>query len=320
MFPGAMNSVNIKKVSELWEDEKKYRWWIFGFALSLFVLFALHLALTISVFLFKNQLIEHYKVFSPETASYTPLWFAENQFQGFAMTLIGMSIALFFCLSIFSYSIFNCYKIKSFEKLDSISSFFLGFQVFFTFLTLIQTFMFGANFNIISGNNLTILAFVLKFLLIPVWLLLSQEVKKIKRTFFLAKRQEEINAFYENNQQQMNQTPFQQNPFGFPFQQKNNQSQSAKKPIDVTPEVVEKDKRNLKLKLMTISQLRKIADKLSISGSKDMNKSELIKIILSISQSFENKEVKEKQAESKEKNKKEVDSEVDSNNSEADSK
>ena len=296
MFPEAMNATNSKKVSELWEEEKKYRWWIIGFAASLIVLFALHLSLVIVAYNFKETLILYFEKFFSENANQN----ANSYFNGMAMTSIGMSIAFLLCASVFIYSIYVCYKAKSFEKLDSISSFFLGFQTFFSLFSLIQIFM-GQDFSIVSGNTIMILYFSLKFMTIPVWLLLSRQIKKIKRSFFIAKRQEEINAFYEANQgmdpNNMN-NPFQQqqSPFPFPFQQRRQNPIPQPQPGDAVnndntnsnaSKIKEVDTKFSKLQLMTIGQLRKIADKLSISGNEDMKKPELIKIILSVSQSLE---------------------------------
>lgn len=298
MFPGAINSTDAnKKVSELWENEKKYRWWIIGFAVSLFLLFIFHLSLFILTFVFEGNLIQHF-INTSRKDGYDP----NVDFRMLLVNSGGLTFAMLICLSLFSYSVFKCYKLKTFEKLDSLSSFFLGFQVFFTFASLIQTFIYGADFSVISGNTIMLLSFILKFLLIPVWLLLSREVKKIKRIFFFAKRQEELNAFYEaNGQAGMNPNAQfqQQSPFGFPFQsQANNQNAQANNankgnPIEVNPEEVKKTERFSKLQLMTVGQLRKLADKLSISGNKEMKKAELIKTIIMVSQSFKENDKKE---------------------------
>lgn len=288
MFPGAINSIDAnKKVSELWEDEKKYRWWIIGFAVSLFILFVLHLSLFISAFIFETDLINHFTQNKPaDDKPYDPYL----DFRMLLVNLGGLTFAMLICLSLFSYSVFKCYKLKTFEKLDSISSFFLGLQVFFTFFSLIQTFIYGANFSVVSGSTIMLLSFILKFLLIPVWLLLSREVKKIKRIFFMAKRQEEIKAFYEaNGQVGMNPNAQfqQQSPFGFPFQKNQQQANNQNNPIEITPDVEKKTERFTKLQLMTTGQLRKLADKLSISGNKEMKKPELINTIIMVSQSLE---------------------------------
>ncbi len=297
MFPEMMNSANSKKVSELWEDEKKYRWWIIGFAVSLIVLFALHLSLVVVAYSYQNELIPYFELFFPENANQN----AKSYFNGMVMTLIAMTIAFFLFSIVFIYSIFVCYKAKSFEKLDSISSFFLGFQTFFSLFSLMQIFI-GQDFSIVSGSKIMIFYFVLKFLTIPIWLILSRQIKKIKRLFFIAKRQEEIIAFYEanpgmdpNNMNNMNNPYQQQSPFPFPFQQRRQNPIPQPQPGD-TPEnnanatvkPKEQDAKFSKLQLMTVGQLRKIADKLSISGNEDMKKAELIKVILSVSQSFDN--------------------------------
>ncbi len=299
MFPEMMNSTNSKKVSELWEEEKKYRWWIIGFAASLIVLFALHLSLVVVSYSYQNDLIPYFEGFFTENANQN----AKSYFNGMTMTLIGMTIAFSLCAVVFIYSIFVCYKAKSFEKLDSISSFFLGFQTFFSLFSLMQIFM-GQDFSIVSGSDIMIVYFVLKFLTIPVWLLLSRQIKKIKRLFFIAKRQEEIIAFYEANPgmdpNNMNNPYQQQSPFPFPFQQRRQNPIPQPQPGDaaennanssVKPK--EHDAKFSKLQLMTVGQLRKIADKLSISGNEDMKKAELIKIILSVSQSYDNENIEE---------------------------
>ncbi len=281
MFPGVANSTEFKKVSELWENEKKYRVWIISFIVSLFVLFSLYLSVTIICYVYSDFMITYFikiKIKDPK------IFFRQN-----TIILIFMTIFLFLSLIYFTYSVFNSYKIKSFEKLDTISSFFLGFVSFFSFSNLVQQFIYG--FNLISGNWIMVLVFILPFLIIPVWLLVSREIKKIKRLFFIAKRQEELNAFYEANggQYGANQVAPNQFPFGFPFQQnQNTKPVNSKNTIDATSsqEFEKKAQRQTKLQLMTVSQLRKLADKLSISGNKDMKKPELINIILMVSQSF----------------------------------
>ncbi|MDK2820008.1 MAG: hypothetical protein KFW07_04170 [Mycoplasmataceae bacterium] len=287
MFPETLNTSDNKKVSELWKDEKKYRWWIFSFPFALFILFSFHIALLVNAYIFESSLLIHFAKYSEKVG------FPEDQFLSLVWSLIGMAVGLLICITLFSYSIYNSYKAKSFEKLDSVSTFFLGFQTFFSFITLFQTFIASSssNFGIISGNMIMILSFALKFLLIPVWLLLSREVKKIKRTFFIAKRQEEIKAFYEANQNgngsNQGYNPYQQqpSPFGFPFQNKPKQENNpgaVNNPVDSEP----KDERIEKLSSMSIEELRGIADKLSISGNSEMEKSQLVKTIISVSDSL----------------------------------
>ncbi|MGL6125418.1 MAG: Rho termination factor N-terminal domain-containing protein [Metamycoplasmataceae bacterium] len=281
MFPGAMNTANIKKVSELWEEEKKYRWWIIGFATSLIVLFVLNLVFVVMAYMSEKELINYFMGFYPTNREEM----ADNWFNSIIVNLIIWTVALFISSLVFIYSIFNCYKAKSFEKLDSISSFFVGFLTFYSF--------FSNFFNLIRiseiffGNNFMIFYFFLPFLSIPVWLLLARQVRKIKRSFFIAKRQEEINAFYEANQGQMGTNPF-QSPFGFPFQRTKTQEQQFN-PVqnpENDAEIQKNKEKSSKLEAMTIVQLRQIADKLSISGIKEMKKAELIKTILSVTDSF----------------------------------
>ena len=297
MFPNPMNPVDSRKVSELWEDEKKYRWWIIAFASSLLILFGLNLALVIISYLYQTDLLTY---FTNIVNSIDPNFdnlpiYVNSQFDSMAMTLIGMTVAFFLASTIFIYSIFNSYKLKSFEKLDSFSSFFLGFQTFFTLFSLFQligrTDIYFGNSEVAS-NPIMICYFVLPFFTVPVWLLLSRQIKKIKRTFFMAKRQEELEAFYEANQGQSmdpNNNPYQQqNPFGFPFQQKKQKPIPQPQNGELSPtNNMETDSKFSKLQLMTVHQLRKIAERLSISGNKEMKKPELIKTILSVSQSLE---------------------------------
>lgn len=290
MFPETMNTADIKKVSELWEGEKKYRWWIIGFAVSLVVLFALNLSLVIIAYRLEIELVDYFKTFFTTDIDKR----ANQEFTSVVGSLIGMTVAFFLCCCVFIYSIFNCYKVKSFEKLDSFSSFFLGFQTFFSLLRLFDLVRIS---DIYFGNTFMICYFILPLLTIPVWLLLSREVKKIKRSFFIAKRQEEINAYYEANKGQMGMegnNPFQQqSPFGFPFQQRKQNPIPQPQNGESVSEIKQQDGKFSKLQLMTMSQLRRIADKLSISGNKEMKKPELIKTILLISQSLEANDKKE---------------------------
>lgn len=279
MFPEAMNSADIKKVSELWDEEKKYRWWIIGFAISLVVLFAINLAFVIMAYILKPNLINYFMTLFTENKQANAL----REFDGLVVTSITMTVALFLSCFAFIYSVYNCYKAKSFEKLDSLSSMFIGFQTFYSVFGLFQLIFRN---SIYFGNTFMIFYFFLPFLSIPVWLLLSRQVRKIKRSFFIAKRQEEISAFYAANQGQMGANSY-QSPFGFPFPQKNPDYANHAHVVDDSAEIQKKDPKFSKLQLMSVSQLRKIADKLSISGNKEMKKPELIKAIISVSQSFE---------------------------------
>ncbi|MGL5617945.1 MAG: Rho termination factor N-terminal domain-containing protein [Metamycoplasmataceae bacterium] len=277
MFPGAMNTANIKKVSELWEEEKKYRWWIIGFAASLVVLFLLNVSFVVFAYVNEDSLITAFKSFYQTNQEAQ----AKQLFETITITCITWTIALFLGSIAFIYSIYNCYKIKSFEKLDSFSSFFLGFQTFYSLF-----FVFNYRNGEFFDNTFMIFYFVLPLLSIPVWLLLARQVKRIKRSFFIAKRQEEITAFYQSNQEQIVNNGF-QSPFGFPFQQPTQQS-----PVDANQVVdehfeVKQDPKYFKLEKMSLEQLRKIADRLSISGIDEMTKPELIKIILSVTQTLD---------------------------------
>jgi hypothetical protein len=118
----------------------------------------------------------------------------------------------------------------------------------------------------------------------------------------MAKRQEEIEAFYAANPNMdptnaMNNPFPQQTPFPFGFQPRRQQQNPAAQPqtgeVDVTTassttneKAKGTDAKTSKLQLMTVPQLKKIADKLSISGYEEMKKPELIKIILSVSQTL----------------------------------
>ncbi|MGL5733107.1 MAG: Rho termination factor N-terminal domain-containing protein [Metamycoplasmataceae bacterium] len=281
MFPEAINTTNMKKVSELWEEEKKYRWWIIGFAISLVILFLLNLIFLVLVYVNKDSLITFFKGL-PESSQLK----AESFFNNLALSSVFYTSALLFCSISFIYSIYISYKIKSFEKLNSFASIWLGIQTFFGFYSLFSFIMTFNNGETFFGNTFMIINFVLPILSIPVWLLLARQVRKIKRSFFIAKRQEEISAFYQANQGQMGNNGF-QSPFGFPFQQ-----QAQQGPIDVNQVVdehfeVKQDPKYSKLEKMTIEQLRKIADKLSVSGIEEMSKPELIKTILAVTQSLD---------------------------------
>ncbi|MGL5590975.1 MAG: hypothetical protein ACRDCH_02800 [Metamycoplasmataceae bacterium] len=276
MFPEAMNSANMKKVSELWEEEKKYRWWIIGFATSLVVLFLLNLIFIIFAYVNETALITAFKGFANTNENQ-----AKELFETITIFCLMWTIAFFLSSIAFIYSIFNSYKIKSFEKLDSFSSFFLGFQTFYSFLSIFN--LRNPDYN---DNTFMILYFMLPLLSAPVWLLLARQVKKIKRSFFIAKRQEEITAFYQANQGQMGNNGF-QSPFGFPFQQPAQQEPiNASQVVDENFEA-KQDPKYSKLEKMSLEQLRKIADRLSISGIEEMTKPELIKIILSVTQTLD---------------------------------
>ncbi|MGL5205147.1 MAG: hypothetical protein ACRC63_02760, partial [Metamycoplasmataceae bacterium] len=212
MFPEAMNTANIKKVSELWEEEKKYRWWIIAFAVSLVVLFLINLIYVIMLYVSEDSLITFFKTLFTNNKDEE----AKRLFTTVTITSITWTVALFLSSFAFIYSIYNCYKMKSFEKLDSFSSFYLGFQTFYSFFIIFNNLVIN-NSNIATyfSNPFMVFYFLLPLLSIPVWLFLARHVKKIKRSFFIAKRQEEIAAFYQANQGQMG-NGF-QSPFGFPF-------------------------------------------------------------------------------------------------------
>ncbi len=297
MFPNPMNPIDSRKVSELWEEEKKYRWWIISFAASLLLLFSLNLSLVIVAYVYKADLLSYFESVVNSTnpnLDNLPFYIAE-QFNVIVTVSIMMTVAFFLSSAIFIYSVYNSYKIKSFEKLDSFSSFFLGFQTFFSLFGLFQligkTDIYFGN-SVVPSNPIMICYFILPFLTIPIWLLLSRKIKIIKRAFVMAKRQEEINAFYEANQGQMGENPHnpyqQQNPFGFPFQQKKQNPIPQPQNEEFSPENNKNtDSKFSKLQLMSIHQLRKIAERLSISGNKEMKKPELIKTILAVSHSLE---------------------------------
>jgi len=318
MNPFAGQLPNVPSVKELWQNEKQqYRIWIILFGISILSILALILASIILTQMGegKNAIIQKwvdYFSIDPQLTDIGRLTQAKQKFNwnqtimpSIMVTMVGVGAMLFLTTTIKSY------QNKNFAFISNWSTFSVGMGAMIGFVQLMRQ---AWAPHLVTPFSTTggIMMFSAYILFIVIWLLASSPLVKIRRQFQISMRVEAIknDPRYQqamaNGGMGMQQGPFgaagmQQGPFGMgamggmggavppqqPVQPQQPQpNQQVQQPQQQT-QVVEKtpaQKRREALENMTVSELKKVALELSISGHKDMRKSELIEAIMRVSE------------------------------------
>jgi len=318
MNPFAGQLPNVPSVKELWQNEKQqYRIWIILFGISILSILALILASIILTQMGegKQDIINAWRKYFKGTGSHSfddiNGW-AQQKFNwnqtimpSIMVTMVGVGAMLFLTTTIKSY------QNKNFAFISNWSTFSVGMGAMIGFVQLMRQ---AWAPHLVTPFSTTggIMMFSAYILFIVIWLLASSPLVKIRRQFQVSMRVEAIknDPRYQqamaNGGMGMQQGPFggagmQQGPFGMgamggmggavppqqPMQPQQPQpNQQVQQPQQQT-QVVEKtpaQKRREALENMTVSELKKVALELSISGHKDMRKSELIEAIMRVSE------------------------------------
>ena len=287
-------------IKELWKNEKsKYRQWMILFAIGVAVVFAL--LLTSAIF----NLIGRADIEKALNKKYNEYYAAGSSALREAIKSIGYTVNVYYIglpmvqavfvgigLILFIVTLFESYKEKNFGKISGFSTMIIGAGAFMAFFQLIRLFWsHGGTFDNPGG----IFQFVNYFLLIGVYFGGSSQVSRIRRTFIMSERIAKIKASpeYQQAQQQaqamMNgQAPT--NPIANPYGPAGVGTPMGSPKVNATGEVVksvepEISKERQELEKMSVSNLKKVAKKLSISGYSTMKKPELIKSILRVTSS-----------------------------------
>lgn len=261
------------------------------FSLAIVSLLILSLvALFLNGLRFENSIDFLFKEYSSQKNPPSRSAVTRDLFLG-VLLIIGIQFMSFFIGAVmFFKGIFNSYKSKSFERLSSAPSLFMGVSFF---LAILHIFSILTNFSERSfyiSQTQGILYFVLQIFIIVVFFSISIQVNRIRRLFMLSARIEEFKKTpqYKMMQQQFNNMQMQQptqtqgnsSPYGPPAATAVAAASENNNKADDSPV----NKQELKLNKMKLNSLRKVASKLFISGFEEMNKQELIKAILRVTQ------------------------------------
>ena len=298
---GMGNLPNIPTTKELWKNEKsKYRHWIILFSVAILSLLTLSVvSLFLNGFLFKDSIDFIFQKYSSEENSPSRSEVSSRLFVNILLIIAIQVLAFFIGAIMFFKGIFDSYKSKSFERLSSIPSLFMGVTLFIAFLRVFLVFGDSPFRSFYVSQSQGILYFVLQVCIIVVFFSISIQVNRIRRLFTLSSRIEEFKKSPQyqmmqkqseymqsatnnpNNFNQKNSSPYAPPAAAVALSQSenNNQIKDEEKPEN---KILSKEEQ--KLNKMKINSLKKVASKLFISGFEEMNKQELIKAILRVTQ------------------------------------
>ena len=295
---------DVPTTKELWKKEKpEYRQWIILFGIGMIVIFAMLLAgIIMNV---KNEVNIKKSLFAwaqthlsipadiKDKETYMHNW--ASYYWKMSLVMI-QSVKLFFVfigIVLYTTTVYHSYKQKSFSKISKWATFVVGFGAFMGVWQLFSLISSSPLFSYSEG----IFDFINFIFPIVIFAFVSIPLNKIRRSFQISERMEQIknSPQYKSMQEQMKSN--QQNPMGNPYGYNNpygpstvnNNMQQPVSPV-VNP-VVDKEQENskknnkiTKLNNMKINELKEIAKKLSISGYYYMKKSELVQAIIRITE------------------------------------
>lgn len=292
---------DIPTQAELWKDEKqKYRPFIIMFGIGILIVFALLLAsfiLNVTNHSIKSDVAQwlqdmypdHYNKFTDQAIRASEANAdAANWHRTYILIypiisfiLLGIGVVLY------GATVYESYRAKSFAKLSGyttaivlVGAIFAGYQLMqmaWSEDARLETEFGGGIFQIIAYALMIVVA------------ILGSQISKIKRVFFASARIEALKndpafkAAQEQMQQMMNGN-VQMGPFGpiMPQPQAPTQTTNENGEVVQLPAQPAISKEQEKLENMSLANLKKVAKKLSISGSDKMEKKELIEAILRV--------------------------------------
>ncbi|MGL4343515.1 MAG: Rho termination factor N-terminal domain-containing protein [Metamycoplasmataceae bacterium] len=273
-----MNFLNIndylnKTTEQLFSQEKKFRPFFIAFFATLLGLFSLYLTSGILSAVFWPQNSETFKsIFERNNFTISlEQYLNVMAFQNIAPAFVQSAILLG-CLFAFAFSLKKCYKLKNLSKLSSFPTLFVGFIAIFGSSNLIFSFISG-NFILNWSDPSFIINFVATISTILIWFFVSRYVTLIRRFFQTAEQKDFIQQLSQNFQKNSS-NPFSANANSNSSTQNNEKNKNENN--------VDDDIKNSPLWGMKISEIRLVAEKLSISGTENMKKEELIKTILNV--------------------------------------
>ncbi|MCR8613217.1 MAG: Rho termination factor N-terminal domain-containing protein [Mycoplasma sp.] len=302
---------NVPTKNELWKNEpNKYRHWIILLVISLISVVAFGITAITLIYVNKSEYVKNIVSYFQSGRNSLTISEAERYlfWQMVLMPIIIISLLLIGFV-FFVKSLFITYKTKDFSKL---SNFVLTFGFFVGLLSLMDIIWLSIRGRLYFMNT----GFTFLFLITPLSIFYgftSFKVSSIRRIFLISDRIEKIKN--DPNFQKM-QEMMKNNPNGFPNQnmynpmqgnqnmnttnngafgpvpvgsnsQSPNQSPNQAQNIEIPLTQEQKDRKELSE--LTLSQLKEIAKKLSISGYEKMKRKEITDIIIRIKLSEDKK-------------------------------
>lgn len=285
---------NVPSQEELWKNEKsKYRQWIILFGISLLIIFVIYFIGFILNVVYSEENKANVADFLLDNSNgKMTLSEAQNTADNYVLyqlqILPGLiSVMLLAALGIYLLGVFNSYKAKSFVKLYVYPTFIIGFGALIGAYQVISQFIYGSlDFQTKGG----IYHFISTILFPIVWFVVSRPVSRIRGTFYMSKRINELknSPEYLQMQRQLNEAlkGSQGMPLGMfgPMPTASSDTAVINADDQATALIEQKiAEEQSKLEQMSITDLKAVATKLSISGAESMSKTELINNILRVS-------------------------------------
>ncbi len=280
---------------EMWKNEpNKFRQWIIMLGISMIIFLTITIVGLAMVLSTKDSLhsalstaFQNTKGFSgdPDKSATTTLFLRFVSLPAAMIAIILISIILY------SASLVESYKAKSFSKLSAPSIFLPELIGMFALFGAISSMANSSLITAVDGNVGAILSIVAQFFAI-VLLFFAWQVSRIRRVFVNIERMEalEKSPEFQQMQEQMKnffnaaqngQSPSSSyGPSATPNSDPIQKAKVKEKSVETNepkeaPEVTE-------LKKLKIAKLREIANKLSISGADKMTKNELVSTIIRV--------------------------------------
>lgn len=287
----------VPSVSELWKNEKsKYRHWVILFAVALVVLLALSVVAIVLNVKGMEDWVAKPKYYLDENSNKVEFT-ADEKRRAFIVQYIvpGAIRAVFFVLAIifFAITITKVYKQKNFAHLSQWATLAVAISAI---MSIWELFSIAFSKDSIQGyateTSGGLYSLIFSIAVIVIWLLVSMPMVRIRKIFALSqfvedRRKDPVWQQQKAQYEAMMRAAGQINPgaFGasaFGPQVTPAQPAPAENGETVTPATPEVEPERKRLEGLSEAKLKKVAKELSISGSENMKKDELIEAILRV--------------------------------------
>lgn len=290
---------DVPSVKDLWKEEKsKYRHWIVLFAIGILCLTVLSVLAMILNIIDTGKYLDDMKVnwLKDNPGKEFPEADAKQSFVAYIIVPSAIkAIALTSGTLLFIITTIKAYRIKNLAKISSWSTMIIGLAAFLAAFNLISLMWESSELKYLTNKEFLggLLTFIFNILAVLVFFTISVPVTKIRRLFYVSEKIEQLKsdpqfqAMQQQMEAMMKNGQFQPGAFGPTVggAAMNAQPNANGNPEQiVTPVAPSISPERVKLESMDLDKLKKVAQKLSISGFEEMKKEEIIDAILRVSE------------------------------------
>lgn len=286
---------DVPTVEELWKQEKsKFRHWIILFGIAIIALTGLAITTLVLSFVYKGD-IEH-KIADALKTTVNNSEVERKMLWSIFVPYITDAVAFLFGTVYYLITVRESYKKKSFAYLSQWSTFIVGFAAMISAWNLLSLAWSHSLTSYTTELATGIFSMTFNVLAIVIYFIVSTPVAKIRKTFQISARVEELkkDPQFRAMQDQLNnlrnggQPGMNNGAYGPGFGA--GQAQAKPTPPGATPNAAQPVKpaqpavspEEKKLRGMSVKDLKSVAKELSISGYSTMQKQELINAIIRV--------------------------------------